>query len=54
MTVKTVFNPRKVEAELYNSIVTPTDVILRRGEGVDVMEVDKDILEEVDTTARVA
>ena len=54
MTVKAVLNPRKEEAEFYNSIVTPTDVILRRGEGVDVMEVDKDILEEAAAAASFA
>ena len=54
MTVKAVLNPRRDEAEFYNSIVTPTDVILRRGEGVDVMEVDKDILEEAAAAASFA
>ena len=46
ITMKAVLNPRKEEIELYKSIINPTDVILRRGEGVDVMEVNNDILEE--------
>ena len=54
MTVKAVLNLRKEEAEFYNSIVTPTNVILRRSEGVDVMEVDKDILEEAAAAASFA
>ena len=45
MTVKAILNPRKDEAEFYNSIVPPTDIILCRGEGADVMEVEQDILE---------
>ena len=51
MTVKAVLNLRKEEAEFYKSIVTPTDVILHRGEGVDVIEVNNDILEETVATA---
>ena len=54
MTVKAVLNPRRDEAEFYNSIVTPTDVILRRGEGVDVIEVENDILEEAAAAASFA
>ena len=44
--MKPVLNLRQEEVEFYNTIAPPTDVILRRGEGVDVMEVDKDDLEE--------
>ena len=40
-------NPRKEDVEFY----TPIDVILRRGEGVDVIEVDNDILEEAAAVA---
>ena len=54
MTVKVVLNPRKEDAEFYKSIITPRDVIHRRGEGVDVMEVDNDILEEVATATSFA
>ena len=54
ITVKAVLNLRKEEAEFYNSIVTLTDVILRRGDGVDVMEVDNDILGEAAATASFA
>ena len=48
LTVKQVLNPKMEEVEFYNTIIPFTDVILRRGEGVDVMEVDKDDLEEVE------
>ena len=51
MAVKTVLNPRKEEVEFYNLIVTSTYIILYRGEGVDVIEVDKDILEEAAAAA---
>ena len=49
--VKAVLNPRKEEVEFYKSIVTPTDVILCKDKGVDVIEVDKDILEEAASAA---
>ena len=51
LIVKPVLNSRQEEAEFYNTIVTPTDVILRKGEGVDVMKVDKDNLEEAAAVA---
>ena len=51
LTVKLVLNLRQEEVEFYNTIVTPTYVILRRGEGVDVMEVDKDNLEKATAEA---
>ena len=46
--MKPVLNPRQEEVEFYSTSVPPTDVILRRGEGVDIMEVDKDDLEEAE------
>ena len=49
--VKTVLNLRIEEVEFYKSIVTPTDVILRRGEGVDIMDVDNNILEKAAAVA---
>ena len=54
MTIKVDLNPRKDDEEFYNSIGTHTDVILYRGEGVDIMEVDKDILEEATVAASFA
>ena len=53
-TVKPVLNQSQEDAEFYNTVVTPIDVILRRGEDVSVMEVDKDNLEEATTTASFA
>ena len=52
--MKPVLNPRQEEVEFYSPTVTPTDVILRRGEDVDVMEVDKDDLDEAKATASFA
>ena len=49
--VKPVLNLRQEEVEFCSTIVTPTYVILCMGEGVDVMEVDKDNLEEAETVA---
>ena len=54
LTVKQVLNPKQEEVEFYNTIIPFTDVILRRGEGVDVMEVDKDNLEEAATATSFA
>ena len=47
-SVKLVLNSRQEKVEFYSTIVPLKDVILHRGEGVDVMEVDKDNLEEAE------